>query len=179
MFWTVSFRNNLPVQILEDYKTQELRFNQTLELPYTQHEADCENQMGVINRWLERRNVAGKKINNSRARFNPGASLKSKQLLACYMDDYHEATMCYEYNLRELDHLIRHNSISERIHFIYEREPAGMCETCDKADAANVKHYHNYEPLYTARHTNEDLTVTMRDYVKCSICDFVSYSVNA
>ena len=95
------------------------------------------------------------------------------------MDDYHEAQMCYEYNLRELDHLIRHNSISERIHFIYEREPAGMCETCDKADAANVKHYHNYEPLYTARHTNEDLTVTMRAYVKCTKCDFVSYTVNA
>ena len=169
MFWTVSFRNNLPVQILEDYKTQELRFNQTLELPYTEHEADCENQMGVINRWLERKKVAMAMLEQ----------IGSDALRQMYLADYHEATMCYEYNLRELDHLIRHNSISERIHFIYEREPAGMCETCDKADAANVKHYHNYEPLYTARHTNEDLTVTMRDYVKCSICEFVSYSVNA
>jgi hypothetical protein len=139
MFWTVSNR----VQIHEDYKTGELRFNQTIELPYTQHEADCENQMGVINRWLERKNEAGKKINASRARFNPDASKKSKQLLACYMDNYHEAKMCYEYELRELDHLIRHRHISgaERIHFIYDREPIGKCETCDKADAANVKHY--------------------------------------
>ena len=169
MFWTVSFRNNLPVQILEDYKTGELRFNQTLELPYTEHEADCENQMGVINRWLERKKVAMAMLEQ----------IGSDALRQMYLADYHEATMCYEYNLRELDHLIRHNSISERIHFIYEREPVGMCETCDKADAANVKHYHSYEPLYTARHTNKDLTVSMRDYVKCSICEFVSYSVNA
>ena len=169
MFWTVSFRNNLPVQILEDYKTGELRFNQTLELPYTEHEADCENQMGVINRWLERKKGAMARLEQ----------IGSDALRQMYLADYHEATMCYEYNLRELDHLIRHNSISERIHFIYEREPVGKCETCDKADAANVKHYHNYEPLYTARHTNEDLTVTMRDYVKCTKCEFVSYTVNA
>ena len=169
MFWTVSFRNELPVQILEDYNTGELRFNQTLELPYTQHEADCENQMGVINRWLERKKVAMAMLKQ----------IGSDALRQMYLADFHEATMCYEYNLRELDHLIRHNSISERIHFIYEREPVGKCETCDKADAANVKHYHNYEPLYTARHTNEDLTVTMRDYVKCTKCEFVSYTVNA
>ena len=169
MFWTVSFRNELPVQILEDYNTGELRFNQTLELPYTQHEADCENQMGVINRWLERKKVAMAMLEQ----------IGFGTLRQMYLADFHEATMCYEYNLRELDHLIRHNSISERIHFIYEREPVGKCETCDKADAANVKHYHNYEPLYTARHTNEDLTVTMRDYVKCTKCDFVSYTVNA
>ena len=169
MFWTVSFRNELPVQILEDYNTGELRFNQTLELPYTQHEADCENQMGVINRWLERKKTAMAMLEQ----------IGSDALRQMYLADFHEATMCYEYNLRELDHLIRHNSISERIHFIYEREPVGKCETCDKADAANVKHYHNYEPLYTARHTNEDLTVTMRDYVKCTKCEFVSYTVNA
>mgnify|MGYP003148362661 CR=1 FL=1 len=134
MFWTVSSRdeNWLPVQILEDYKTQELSFNQTIELPYTQHEADCENQMGVINRWLERKNKANAKM----VAFNVSDTLRQM-----YVADYLEAKMCYEYNLRELDHLIRHNSISERIHFIYEREPAGMCETCDKADAANVKHY--------------------------------------
>ena len=154
---------------MEDYKTGELRFNQTLELPYTEHEADCENQMGVINRWLERKKVAMAMLEQ----------IGSDTLRRMYVADYREAKMCYEYELRELDHLIRHNSISERIHFIYEREPVGKCETCDKADAANVKHYHNYEPLYTARHTNEDLTVTMRDYVKCTKCEFVSYTVNA
>tara|TARA_R110002110_G_scaffold407411_1_gene628277 strand:- start:149 stop:646 length:498 start_codon:yes stop_codon:yes gene_type:complete len=165
MFWNVSAR----VQIVENYMTQELTFNRTIELPYTQHEADCENQMGVINRWLERKKVAMAMLEQ----------IGSDALRQIYVADFREAQMCYEYNLRELDHLIRHNSISERIHFIYEREPVGMCETCDKADAANVKHYHNYEPFYTARHTNEDLTVTMRDYVKCSICEFVSYTVNA
>ena len=105
--------------------------------------------MGVINRWNERRNEAGKKINASRARFNPGASKKSKQLLACYMDDYREAKMCYEYNLQELDHLVRHHGTKEnlggekRVHFIYydHTDRIGMCETCDKIDAANVKHY--------------------------------------
>ena len=133
MFWTVSFRNNLPVQILEDYKTGELRFNQTLELPYTEHEADCENQMGVINRWLERKKVAMAMLEQ----------IGSDALRQMYLADYHEATMCYEYNLRELDHLIRHRHISgaERIHFIHDREPIGKCETCDKIDAANVKHY--------------------------------------
>ena len=136
MFWNVSSR----VQIVENYMTQELTFNRTIELPYTEHEADCENQMGVINRWLERKNEAGKKFNNSRARFNPGASLKSKQLLAVYIDNYREAKMCYEYNLRELDHLIRHQHISgaERIHFIYDREPIGKCEACDKIETTNA-----------------------------------------
>ena len=136
MHWNVSKR----VQIVEDYMTQELSFNRTIELPYTEHEADCENLMGVINRWNERKSEAGKKFNASRARFNPGASTKSQQLLACYLDNYREAKMCYEYNLRELDHLIRrqHISGSERIHFIYEREPVGMCETCDKIEAHNA-----------------------------------------
>ena len=144
MFWTVSFRNDLPVQILEDYNTGELRFNQTLELPYSQHEADCENQMGVINRWLERKNVAKAGFDSKAANTwnrHGQRTKKSDALRQMYVADYREAKMCYEYNLRELDHLIRHNSISERIHFIYEREPVGMCETCDKADAANVKHY--------------------------------------
>ena len=144
MFWTVSFRNDLPVQILEDYNTGELRFNQTLELPYSQHEADCENQMGVINRWLERKNVAKTGFDSEAANTwnrHGQRTKKSDALRRMYVADYREAKMCYEYELRELDHLIRHNSISERIHFIYEREPAGMCETCDKADAANVKHY--------------------------------------
>ena len=36
---------------------------------------------------------------------------------------------------------------------------------------------HDYQPLYTARHTNKDLTVTMRDYVKCTKCDFITYNV--
>ena len=146
MFWTVSFRNEncLPVQILEDYKTQELSFNQTIELPYSQHEADCENQMGVINRWLERKNVAKAGFDSEAANTwnrHGQRTKKSDALRRMYVADYREAKMCYEYELRELDHLIRHNSISERIHFIYEREPVGMCETCDKADAANVKHY--------------------------------------
>ena len=146
MFWTVSFRNEnwLPVQILEDYKTQELSFNQTIELPYSQHEADCENQMGVINRWLERKNVAKAGFDSEAANTwnrHGQRTKKSDALRRMYVADYREAQMCYEYELRELDHLIRHNSISERIHFIYEREPVGMCETCDKADAANVKHY--------------------------------------
>ena len=146
MFWTVSFRNEnwLPVQILEDYKTQELSFNQTIELPYSQHEADCENQMGVINRWLERKNVAKAGFDSKAANTwnrHGQRTKKSDALRRMYVADYREAQMCYEYELRELDHLIRHNSISERIHFIYEREPVGMCETCDKADAANVKHY--------------------------------------
>ena len=35
----------------------------------------------------------------------------------------------------------------------------------------------DYQPLYTARHTNKDLTVTMRDYVKCTKCDFITYNV--
>ena len=146
MFWTVSFRNEnwLPVQILEDYKTQELSFNQTIELPYSQHEADCENQMGVINRWLERKNVAKAGFDSEAANTwnrHGQRTKKSDALRRMYVADYREAKMCYEYELRELDHLIRHNSISERIHFIYEREPVGMCETCDKADAANVNHY--------------------------------------
>ena len=146
MFWTVSFRNEnwLPVQILEDYKTQELSFNQTIELPYSQHEADCENQMGVINRWLGRKNVAKAGFDSKAANTwnrHGQRTKKSDALRRMYVADYREAKMCYEYELRELDHLIRHNSISERIHFIYEREPVGMCETCDKADAANVKHY--------------------------------------
>ena len=146
MFWTVSFRNEnwLPVQILEDYKTQELSFNQTIELPYSQHEADCENQMGVINRWLERKNVAKAGFDSEAANTwnrHGQRTKKSDALRRMYVADYREAKMCYEYELRELDHLIRHNSISERIHFIYEREPVGMCETCDTADAANVKHY--------------------------------------
>ena len=177
MFWTVSNR----VQIVEDYMTLELRMNWIRDYDgiYTQHEADCETLMFIINRWNERKSEAGKKINASRARFNPGASKKSQQLLASYMDDYREAKMCYEYNLRELDHLIRHNSTSQRIHFIYERDRDGMCDRCDQADVANEKHYHDYQPLYTARHTNDDLTVTMRDYVRCTKCDFVSYTVNA
>ena len=177
MFWTVSFRNDLPVQILEDYNTGELRFNQTLELPYSQHEADCENQMGVINRWLERKKVAMAMLEQ----------IGFGTLRQMYLADFHEATMCYEYNMRELDHLVRHHGTKEnlggekRVHFIYydHTDRIGMCETCDKIDAANVKHYHNYEPFYTARHTNEDLTVSMRDYVKCTKCDFVSYTVNA
>ena len=139
MFWTVSFRNNLPVQILEDYKTGELRFNQTLELPYTQHEADCENQMGVINRWLERKKVAMAMLEQ----------IGFGTLRQMYLADFHEATMCYEYNLRELDHLVRHHGTKEnlggekRVHFIYydHTDRIGMCETCDKIDAANVKHY--------------------------------------
>ena len=146
MFWTVSFRNEnwLPVQILEDYKTQELSFNQTIELPYSQHEADWENQMGVINRWLERKNVAKAGFDSEAANTwnrHGQRTKKSDALRRMYVADYREAKMCYEYELRELAHLIRHNSISERIQFIYEREPVGMCETCDKADAANVKHY--------------------------------------
>jgi hypothetical protein len=36
---------------------------------------------------------------------------------------------------------------------------------------------HDYQPLYTARHTNKDLTVTMRDYVRCTKCDSVTYNV--
>jgi hypothetical protein len=152
MFWTVSNR----VQIIEDYKTGELRFNQTIELPYSQHEADCENQMGVINRWNERMKEAAKTFADTPY-------------------EHAEAKICYEYELRELDHLIRHQHISgaSRIHYGQE------CETCDKIDAANVKHYHDYEPLYTARHTDNDLTVTMRDYIRCTKCDFVSYTVNA
>ena len=35
----------------------------------------------------------------------------------------------------------------------------------------------DYQPLYTARHTNKDLTVTMRDYVKCTKCVFITYNV--
>ena len=133
MFWTVSFRNDLPVQILEDYKTQELSFNQTIELPYSQHEADCENQMGVINRWNERKKTAMAMLEQ----------IGSDTLRQIYVADFREAQMCYEYELRELDHLIRHRHISgaERIHFIHDREPIGKCETCDKIDAANVKHY--------------------------------------
>jgi hypothetical protein len=148
MFWTVSFRNEnwLPVQILEDYKTQELSFNQTLELPYSQHEADCENQMGVINRWLERKNVAKTGFDSEAANTwnrHGQRTKKSDALRRMYVADYREAKMCYEYELRELDHLIRHRHISgaERIHFIHDREPIGKCETCDKIDAANVKHY--------------------------------------
>jgi hypothetical protein len=128
MFWTVSDR----VQIREDYQTGELKFNQIIELPYTQHEADCENLMGVINSWKERKFEASKKINASRARFNPGASLKSKQRLACYMDDYREAKMCYDWRMMELDHLIRHNAVigAERIH--------SDCEACDKIETTNA-----------------------------------------
>ena len=122
MHWNVSNR----VQIVEDYKTLELSFNRTIELPYTEHEAECENLMGVINRWLERKNKASKNIVNAR-----NVSNESKRLLA-YYDDYREAKMCYEYNLRELDHLIRHNSIvgAERIH--------SDCETCDKIETTNA-----------------------------------------
>ena len=140
MHWNVSAR----VQIVEDYMTLELRMNWIRDYDgiYTQHEADCETLMFIINRWNERKTESGKKINASRARFNPGASKKSAQLLASYMDDYREAKMCYEYNLRELDHLIRHNSTSQRIHFIYEsaaREAVeGMCEACDKIDTTNA-----------------------------------------
>ena len=130
MHWNVSNR----VQIVEDYMTLELRMNWIRDYDgiYTQHEADCETLMFLINRWNERKTEAGKKIWASRARFNPGASKKSAQLLASYMDDYREAKMCYEYNLRELDHLIRHNSIvgAERIH--------SDCETCDKIETTNA-----------------------------------------
>ena len=133
MFWTVSNR----VQIQEDYKTLELNFNRTIELPYTQHEADCENLMGVINRWNERKSEATAGMNSSKGK-------RSDRFFQCYLDDYREAKMCYEYNLRELDHLIRHNAVTgaERIHFIYEsaaREAVeGMCEACDKIDTTNA-----------------------------------------
>ena len=142
MFWTVSFRNELPVQILEDYNTGELRFNQTLELPYTEHEADCENQMGVINRWLERQNKAETGMRNNKGE-------RKHRFYKSYLADYQEAIECYEYNLRELDHLVRHHGTKEnlggekRVHFIYydHTDRIGMCEACDKIDAANVKHY--------------------------------------
>ena len=128
MFWTVSFRNDLPLQILEDYDTGELKFNQAIELPYTEHEAACENQMGVINRWLERLTKAEAGMRNSKGK-------RKHRFYKSYATDYQEAVECYEYNLRELDHLIRRNAMvgAERIH--------SDCETCDKIDAANVKRY--------------------------------------
>ena len=137
MNWTVSFRNDLPLQILEDYDTGELKFNQTIELPYTEHEAACENQMGVINRWLERLTKAKAGLNTQWPQYRVAVA------------DLNEAHLCYEYELRELDHLVLHHRAQDnlagakRVHFIYydHGDRAGMCETCDKIDAANVKRY--------------------------------------